>query len=145
MWLIYNLDEVNYKRDLLYIKQFWCFCKNISELQIKHIWNLSFNLFSNRFHASYNLRTFTGNAALASPSRNLLAINKLVASVGWYASQNTYSVRFSQRNELAVASSTPLKHRNGGKLPPQQGSFAFTKPERSQILLLWRKKMHVIT
>lgn len=85
------------------------------------------------------MRTLTGNAALASPSRNLVAINKLVASVGWYASQNTYSVRFSQRNELAAAL-TPLKHRNGGKLPPQQGSFAFTKPERSQILFLYQKK-----
>lgn len=52
----------------------------------------------------------------------------LAASVGWYASQNTYLERSLHSTEL-VSSVRPLKQMNGGKFPPQQGSYAFSNPE----------------
>ena len=81
-----------------------------------------------RYHlCSYwdSSRTLIGQAAAASPSRSLLATMRLAASVGWNASQNTYLERSLHSEELELA--TPMQ-RNGGKLPPQQGSSASSKP-----------------
>jgi hypothetical protein len=66
-----------------------------------------------------------GDAAAASPSRSLPATMRLAASVGWNASQNTYLERSLHSDELELA--MPMQ-RNGGKLPPQHGSSALSKP-----------------
>ena len=63
---------------------------------------------------------------LSSPSSNILAMMILAASVGWYASQNTYFDRSSHSAEVFALG--PLKQTNGGKFPPQHGSFAFSNP-----------------
>lgn len=66
-----------------------------------------------------------GDATAASPSRSLPATMRLAASVGWNASQNTYFERSLHSEELELA--VPMQ-RNGGKLPPQHGSIALSKP-----------------
>ena len=67
-----------------------------------------------------------GKLMLSSPSSNILAMMILTASVGWYASQNTYFDRSSHWAELFALG--PLKQTNGGKYPPQHGALAFSNP-----------------
>lgn len=69
-----------------------------------------------------------GKLTLRSPFNNFSAIIKFAASVGWYASQNTYLPLSSHRTELPFTF-FPLKQTNGGKYPPQHGSLAFSNPK----------------
>lgn len=76
---------------------------------------------------------------LSSPLSNFLAMILFAASVGWYASQNTYLDRSSHKTELVFALG-PLKQINGGKYPPQHGSPALTNPRNVPIQSAQKKK-----
>jgi len=79
---------------------------------------------------------------LPSSSSNSFAMIVLAAFVGWWASQNsTYLDRSSHKIdcELSLAA---LKQTNGGKCPPQHGSFAFSNP--GTLAPMWHLETSII-